>query len=76
VTKRHYFTSFCIFLAALFYVKTVLELHWWEALGLVMLAIVCVVHSIDVVRDIERRKMGKRRYTGPDRRKQEPPSGS
>jgi hypothetical protein len=56
VTKRHYFTSFVILLAALFYVKTVLELHWWEAFGLVVLAVVCVVHTIDVMRDIERRR--------------------
>jgi hypothetical protein len=56
VTKRHYLTSFVILLAALFYVKTVLELHWWEAFGLVVLAVVCVVHTIDVMRDIERRR--------------------
>jgi uncharacterized membrane protein len=75
VTKRHYLQSAGIFILSTFYVRSVLELHWVEAIGLVILAIVCVVHSIDVMSDIEKRKVKKHddgESSGPQQGPQDP----
>lgn len=52
MTKRHYLTSVAIFLAAAFFVKNVLELHWFETVMLMLLIIVCVIHTMDVRDDM------------------------
>lgn len=64
MTKRHYLTSFGIFIAATFFIKHTFDLLWSEAVMTIILAIVCVIHSIDVMRDIDRRKKEKHRDDG------------
>jgi Flp pilus assembly protein TadB len=60
MTKRHYFQSLVIFLASTYFVWTVLDLSWIEALLLVLLAIICVMHTVDVMTDIERKRAIKK----------------
>jgi uncharacterized membrane protein len=57
VTKRNYFQSAVIFAAALWFLKTDLRMDWIDALVLILLAIVCVLHTIDIREDWEVRKM-------------------
>ena len=64
MTKRHYFTSLLILLIAIYVVKTIFQLHWPEALIVVLLAIVCVVHTNDMMDDIRSKKLERRRKDG------------
>lgn len=57
MTKRHYFQSLIIFIATTFLIRTVLELSWIEAVLLVLLAIICVLHTMDIMTDIEHRRV-------------------
>lgn len=69
MTKRHYFTSVGIFIAATFFIKHTFDLLWPEAIMTVVLAIVCVLHTFDVMRDIDQRRTKRRgEYKGPERR--------
>lgn len=61
MTKRHYFQSLIIFLASVYFLKTVLEIEWVEAILLILLAIICVVHTIDLMIDWDRRKIARER---------------
>lgn len=60
MTKRHYFQSLMIFVATTYFLKNVLEIHWVEAVMLVLLAIVCVVHTDDVLEDLRKKRIEKR----------------
>lgn len=60
MTKRHYFTSVVIFIATTYFLKTVLEILWPEAIMLVLLAIVCVIHTDDVLEDLRRKRIEKK----------------
>lgn len=64
MTKRNYVQSLVIFLAAGYFVKQVFNLHWFEAFLLLLLTIVCVIHTMDVRDDIERKKEKRRNGNG------------
>jgi Ca2+/Na+ antiporter len=59
MTKRNYFQSAVIFLAALYFVKVDLKLDWIDAILLILLAIICVLHTMDVRDDWELKKRRK-----------------
>jgi hypothetical protein len=59
VTKRHYFTSFVLFICATFVVKSVIELNWLEALLLILVGIVCVINVADIMLDIYVKRVRK-----------------
>lgn len=61
MTKRNYFQSLVIFLAAGYFIKHVFNLNWFETLLLLLLTIICVIHTMDVRDDFERKKE-KRKY--------------
>lgn len=60
MTKRHYFQSLVIFFAAGYFVKTVLDIHWFETFLLLLLMIVCVLHTMDVRDDISSKLLAKK----------------
>lgn len=59
MTKRHYFQSAVIFLAAGYFVDQTLHLHWFETLLLMLIMIVCVFHTMDVRDDITKKMAEK-----------------
>lgn len=60
MTKRNYFQSLVIFLAAGYFLKHVFNLHWLEVILLMLLMIVCVFHTMDIRDDFERKKEKRR----------------
>lgn len=56
MTKRNYFQSLVIFLAAGYFVRQIFNLNWFETVLLLLLVIVCVVHTMDVRDDFEQKK--------------------
>lgn len=63
MTKRNYFQSLVIFLAAGYFVKQLFDINWFETVLLLLLTIVCVIHTMDVRDDFEEKKAKRKRDT-------------
>jgi hypothetical protein len=60
VTKRNYFQSAIILLVSLWLVHYLLKLDWVESVLLILLAIICVIHTMDIRDDIRKKLWEKR----------------
>lgn len=60
MTKRHYFQSALILVIAFYLVKTIFKLQYSESVIVISLAIICVLHTMDVRDDITKRVTRKR----------------
>jgi hypothetical protein len=69
MTKRNYVQSLIIFLAVLYFVKVDLKLGWIDAILLILLSIICVLHTMDIRDDweLKRRLREKRKRENGDK---------